>query len=109
MLQLWEMEHAFECVLAEASDEIPSNALLRSVAAARKPNADRENSHLARFLLAFKDTTKEHVHALVGLHDIEQVSTVTQSLTPDTNYPPGGFCVFRPCCGLLVGRSTPFE
>jgi hypothetical protein len=83
MLQLWGMEHAFESVLAEAGDQIPSNALIRSVAAARKPNADRENSHLARFLLAFKDTTKEHVHALVGRQDIEQVSTVTQSPKPD--------------------------
>lgn len=83
MLQVLKMECAFESVLSEAESELPSNAIARSMAAVHRPNPDYENGRLARFLLAFKDTTRDQVHAMVGQQDIEPVSKPAQSLQLD--------------------------
>jgi len=77
------MDHEFESVIRDANTEQLSNALTRSIVAARKPNVVGESGHLARFLRTFLGAMKSSVESFIMGEDLQQVSK--PSLTVDFN------------------------
>lgn len=74
MMQLLKMEDAFERVFRGANQGHLPNALTQSTAVPWQSTAERDDSHIAGFLLAFKDATKDSLDSLVLQHNLRPVS-----------------------------------
>jgi len=109
-LQVLIMHDEFGSAIRDTSDEYMSNALARSIAAARKPDTISEHGDLAHFLRAFLDATKASLDSLIAHETLQPVSLYSAGRESyQLTTVSAGIRISRKSCNFLVERLLPRE